>query len=128
MGDQPEVTKADTVPAAPEPAPVEKAETPETTKAETPDVEKLVADAVSKALEASGERVKALEAEIAVLKSLPQTGGPVLTRTAEQKAKADAVEARDAKIAHYQSLAKSVSDPALAIAYRDEVVKLQMGA
>ena len=125
MGDTPEVTKADVadVPEVETPKAVE----PEVVKAETPDIAKLVDEAVTKALEVSGERVKALETQIEVLKGLPQTGGPVLTRTAEQQNKADEREARDSKIRYFKDLAKTVSDPALANAYREQVSKLEMG-
>lgn len=89
--------------------------TPEPTaeKAAGPgDLTELVNQAVAKAMHASEERTKALEAELAKVKALPVPGGPVLTRTAGDTQKAAAKDAVLAQANHFRQLADAVTDPA----------------
>ena len=99
MPETPEVK----TPAAPAPQADKPAKTVEKSLAE------LVKEEVAKAVEPLSERNKALEAEMAALKSLPIPGGPVVTvpgaqRTSNEKA----FQASEA--ARFRGLAKSVSD------------------
>lgn len=73
-------------------------------------VNQLITAAVTKATEASGERVKALEAELAKVKSQPIPGGPVLTRTAADTNRAALKDEHLAKAARFRSMADQVTD------------------
>lgn len=92
-----------TAPKTPEPT-AEKAAGPG-------DLTELVNQAVAKAMHASEERTKALEAELAKVKALPVPGGPVLTRTAEDTQKAASKDALLSKANHFRTLADAVVDP-----------------
>lgn len=99
-----------TVPLAAEP---ETPKTPEPDAAKTvdgPDIAELVKTAVAEANEASEERIKALEAELAKVNATPVPGGPVLTRTAEDTQKAAAKDELLTKVNHYRRLADQMSD------------------
>jgi hypothetical protein len=111
----PEVESADaedviTIPLAAEPD-TPKAPEPDATKAAGPDIAELVKAAVTEASRASEERIKALEAELAKVQSLPVPGGPVLTRTAEDTQKAVQKDARLSEAAKFRALADQVTDP-----------------
>lgn len=85
----------------------------------------LVKAAVAEATKGSDERVKALEAELAKVKATPVPGGPVIARMGNDTQVAERVE----KTAHFERLAKSVTDPDLRAFYRAELKKLaQNGA
>lgn len=89
--------------------------TPEPTAEKTAgpgDLTELVNQAVAKAMSASEERTKALEAELAKVKALPVAGGPVLTRTAGDTQKAASKDALLVKATHFRHLADAVTDPA----------------
>lgn len=93
------------------------ADLPDTTKNAAPakpgaDLTELVKAAVTEATQASEERIKALEADLAKVKALPAPGGPVLTRTAQDTQKAAAKDAVLAKAAHFRQLADAVTDQA----------------
>jgi hypothetical protein len=98
------------------------ADLPDTNKTTAPaepgaDLTELVNKAVAKAMQASEERTKALEAELAKVKALPVPGGPVLTRTAQDTQKAAAKDAVLAKATHFRQLADAVTDPAARMGY-----------
>lgn len=98
------VTPEDKTSAAPEAPQADKpAETVEKSLAE------LVKEEVAKAVQPLEERNKALEGEMAVLKSTPIPGGPVVTIPGVQRSQNErAAAAADA--ARFRRLAKSVSD------------------
>lgn len=77
---------------------------------------KAVEDAVTKALAASEDRLKAVEAELAKVKALPVPGGPVMTRV--QAPKAEDGEDHAAKAVQYDTIAEQLADPVTADAYR----------
>jgi hypothetical protein len=92
------------------------ADIPDTTKNAAPakpgaDLTELVKAAVTEATQASEERMKALEAELAKVKALPAPGGPVLTRTAQDTQKAASKDAALVQAAHFRQLADAVTDP-----------------
>lgn len=93
-------------PAASEPQADKPAETVEKSLAE------LVKEEVAKAVEPLTERNKALEDEMAALKSLPIPGGPVITVPAAQRSVSEKAHAA-AEAARFRRLAKSVSDQEL---------------
>lgn len=85
----------------------------------TGDLAKVVADAVTKALQPHKERVTALEAELAKVKAAPVPGGPVLSRNVQVK-QPGAVVREDwaAKAAYYREMAEQVTDRPTADGYR----------
>lgn len=107
-----------TIPLAAEPD-TPKTPEPVVSKATGPDITELVKTAVAEANKASEGRVKALEAEIAKVKALPVSGGPVLTRTAEDTQKAAHKDAQLTKAAHYRQLADQMTDPVARKGYRE---------
>jgi hypothetical protein len=80
----------------------------------------LVKAAVAEATKDSDERVKALEAELAKVKATPVPGGPAIARTGGETQAAERAE----KSAHFDYLARSVTDPDLRAFYRDEAERL----
>lgn len=80
----------------------------------------LVKAAVAEATQASDERVKALEAELAKVKATPVPGGPVIARTGDAVKSAE----RSEQIAHFRYLAKTVTDRDLRTFYGEQVKKL----
>lgn len=75
------------------------------------DLAELVKKAVAEANQASEERVKALEAQLAKVSALPRPGGPVLTRTAGDTEKAAARDELQAEVQKYRQMADAVTDP-----------------
>lgn len=71
----------------------------------------LVKTAIAEASKAAEERITTLEAELAKVKALPAPGGPVLTRTRQDTAKAVAHDALHVKAADYRRLAYEIDDP-----------------
>jgi hypothetical protein len=111
LADKPATEKA----AAPDAAPTEQEHT------ETPTVEKAAEGEQENDLT---ELVKALSAEVSELKgsltkalSAPAPGGPVLTRTTGDTAKADHRDEHLAKAAHFERLADEVRDPQARVGY-----------
>ena len=82
------------------------------------DLATLVKTAVTEAVSAHEQRVKALEAELAKVKATPIPGGPVLTRTTQDTTKAGRREDLLTKAADYRNLAlQFVSDPQARASY-----------
>lgn len=77
-----------------------------------------LADAVSKALTPHGDRLKAVEEQMAKVLALPQPGGPVLTVTRPPKQAGPDAEDWAAKAAGYRAKAELVSDAGTADGYR----------
>lgn len=77
----------------------------------------LVKAAVAEATQASEGRIQALEAELAKVKALPAPGGPVLTRTAQDTAKAARRDELLIKANRYRALASQVTDPVTRTGY-----------
>lgn len=105
----PETPDASQTSAAPEPQadkPVEKS------------LAELVKEEVAKAVQPLTERNKALEDEMAALKSLPIPGGPVVTVPAAQRTESARANALS-EAARHERLAKSVSDREL-VRYHEE--------
>jgi hypothetical protein len=70
----------------------------------------LVKTAITEANQASDERIKALEAELAKVKALPAPGGPVLTRTSQDTANAAAHDRLRSEAERFRTLAYQVDD------------------
>ncbi len=96
-----------------EPAPVQGAAAPEG------DAATQIEKAVAEATKASEERMKALEAEVAKMRSTPLPGGPMLAPTAAQRDEREKA-GNLAKAAHFRSLADKVQDRQLARYYREQ--------
>lgn len=118
MSDESDATKSAAPDAATETAPVEEPETaPEPASVDTT----KAAEGESTTTENNDdltELVKALSAEVSELKgsltkalNAPAPGGPVLTRTTTDTAKAEVREDHLAKAAHWERLAYEVTDP-----------------
>lgn len=109
----PEAKTEETSPApeAPEvvtpPAPVEKS------------LGELVKEEVAKAVQPLEARNKALEAEMALLKSTPIPGGPMVTAPGSQ-VNDSAKAAHLAKAQHFENLAKDISGNAELVRYYEE--------
>lgn len=101
-----------------------KAETADVTKAIEAKFEELSKD-FTKKLEASQEIVKGLEAELTKMKALPVPGGPVLTRTDTDTAKAKTRETNIAKAEYYEQLAEQTFDRDLRQGYLDSARELR---
>jgi hypothetical protein len=95
-------------------------EAPEVSKTEPEAVEKsaaeLAEEAVAKAVQPLQEVIKGLEAEMAVLKSTPIPGGPVVTVPTSQRTAADKAN-HLAEAQRFDRLAKSISGNAELTAY-----------
>lgn len=108
--DVPETPQDPQTPEAPEPqapqAPAEKS------------AAELVQEEVAKAVQPLTEVIKGLRDEMAVLKSTPVPGGPVVTVPTPQRDESARSEAL-AKVAYHDRLAKSVNDRDL-IRYHEE--------
>jgi hypothetical protein len=87
-----------------------KAATPQTPAFDEERVNQLITAAMTKAEDASKERINALEAELAKVKSAPIPGGPVLTRTAADTNRAAVKDEHLAKAARYRAMADQVPD------------------
>jgi hypothetical protein len=87
-----------------------KAAAPQTPALDEERVNQLITAAVTKATDASKERITALEAELAQVKSAPIPGGPVLTRTAADTNRAAVKDEHLAKAARYRAMADQVPD------------------
>jgi hypothetical protein len=106
-----------------------KSEAPTLTKA---DVTELVKSAVAEANKAAEERITALAADLAkaqqTIKTLPQPGGPVLTRTNLQEAEARKSDAALLRVQANEYLAKAdactSTDRYLAEGYREKAREL----
>lgn len=94
---------------AADPATVKTA-TPQAPALDEERVNQLITAAVTKATNASKERITALEAELAKVKSVPIPGGPVLTRTAADTNRAAVKDEHLAKAARYRAMADQVPD------------------
>lgn len=81
----------------------------------------LVKAAVAEATQASDERYKALEAELAKVKATPVPGGPVIARTGDGNQAAARIE----KAAHFRHLASTVTDRDLRTFYSDKAKALE---
>lgn len=87
----------------------------------------LVDEAVAKAVEPFQEVIKGLEAEMAVLKSTPIPGGPVVTVPAVQRN--DAARANSlAEAVRHERLAKSVTDRELVRYHEEKAVEFRKAA
>lgn len=71
----------------------------------------LVKTAIAEANQVSEGRIKALEAELAKVLALPAPGGPVLTRTSQDTAKAARHDALLTKATEFRQLAYQIDDP-----------------
>lgn len=112
-------------PAAPEgtetpPPAAEKAAEGESTTEQNEDLTELV-----KALTA---KVDGLEGQLTKAMNAPAPGGPVLTRTVETTAKAEAREDHLTKAAHWQRLAYEVTDPAVRAGYLQKAATARAAA
>lgn len=90
---------------------VHKAPSPVSPAGEGDRLTELVKTAVAEARSVDEERIKALETELAKVLALPAPGGPVLTRTRQDTAKAAAHDALLTKAAHFRTLAYQIDDP-----------------
>lgn len=82
------------------------------------DIEKMIADAVTKATAASEGRITALEAELAKVKATPVPGGPVMSAAAAGRKPAEGETDHAAKAVYYDEWADRISDPVEADRYR----------
>lgn len=91
-------------------------------------IPELVEEAVAKAVQPLEERNQALEAEMAVLKSTPIPGGPVVTAPVGQRN--DAARAENlAKAQHFENLAKDISgNPELTAYYMERAAEARQAA
>lgn len=106
MPETPAVPEVTQTPAAVEPQAGKPAETVEKS------LQELVKEEVAKAVEPLSERNKALEDEMAALKSLPIPGGPAITVPAAQRGSNEKAH-QAAEAARFRRLAKSVNDQEL---------------
>lgn len=101
---------------------------PEAPEAVTPDapVEKsigeLVQEEVAKAVQSLEERNQALEAQMALLKSTPIPGGPVVTVPGSQRNDAERATSL-AEAQHFENLAKDISGNAELVRYYEDKAK-----
>jgi hypothetical protein len=78
-----------------------------------------IADQVTKASEASEERLKALEADLVKVKELAAPGGPARTRVAVEAERATQRDELLGKAAGMRHTAENATNPSTAAAYRD---------
>lgn len=95
---------------------VDKAENADVTKAFNARIEELEKTFTQK-LEASQETVKSLEAELTKMKSLPTLGGPALTRTETDTARAKVKEENLTKAEYFEKMAESTQERELREGY-----------
>jgi hypothetical protein len=93
------------------------------TAPDTEHLTELVQAEVRKATEASEERYKALEAQLAKVLATPVPGGPAITRRAEDEARAVDI-AKNAEAQRYRRLADQVTDRDMADYYRTKAAQL----
>lgn len=117
LADQPDTEKAAAPDAAPT-APVEEQPEPVAEKAAEPEKH----DDLTELVKALGAEVSELKGQLTKALNAPAPGGPVLTRTTGDTAKADNREAHLTKAAHWARLADEVRDPQARAGY------LQMAA
>jgi hypothetical protein len=91
-------------------------------------INELIAAAMTKANDASKERIAALEAELAKVSATPIPGGPVLTRTAADTNRAAAQDELLVKAANYRRLADEVTDPQAKTGYWQLAAQLEQKA
>lgn len=80
------------------------------------DIEKMIADAVTKATAPLQDRLKAVGDELAKVKATPVPGGPVQSAPPQKRSEGDVDHA--AKAAYYSLTAENLSDPGEQEAYR----------
>jgi hypothetical protein len=114
----PEVPEVTETPAAVVPEADKPAETVEKSLAE------LVKEEVAKAVETLSERNKALEDEMAALKSLPIPGGPAITAPAATRDR-NAQAHQAAEAARFRRLAKEVGDQDLVLFYEAKAKEVE---
>lgn len=88
----------------------------------------LVKTAVAEANRSSEERIKALEAELVKVKALPAPGGPVLTRTSQDTAKAARHDALLTKATEFRTIAYQIDDPAARQGYLERAEQFRAEA
>lgn len=107
------------------------AETPEVVTPDAPvekSLEVLVQEEVAKAVQPLDERNKALEAEMALLKSTPIPGGPMVTAPGGQ-VNESAKAANLAEAQHFENLAKDISgNPELTRYYKERAAECRQAA
>lgn len=117
----PETPEDTKTPAATEPQADKTQETAEKSLAD------LVKEEVAKAVEPLSERNKALEVEMAALKSLPIPGGPVVTVPGAQRSTNEKAQAA-AEAARFRKLSKEVSDQDLVRFYEAKADEAERAA
>lgn len=90
-------------------------------------INEIIKAALAEATKSHEAQLAAVRDELAKVKATPIPGGPVLTRTADDAAKAAQRDHHAHKAAYYRTLAEQVSDQRTAAGYRELAAKADAG-